>query len=51
MGSTITSSQSTLETIGAALEERVRGHANGVLDAEKLAEFIEQRHSETSISA
>ena len=51
MGSTITSSQSTLETIGAALEERVRGHANGVLDAEKLAELIEQRESKARIGA
>jgi hypothetical protein len=49
MGPTITSRQLESETIGSALEQRVVGPANSVLDAEKLAEFIEQRQAKPSI--
>ena len=48
---TIAASQLALETSGSALEDRVGGHANGVLDAEELAELIEQWQGKTGIRA
>src|SRR5437899_11337100 len=48
-GATIAASEPALETSGAALEDRVGGEADDVLEAEELAEFIEQRQREAGI--
>ncbi len=50
-GSTITSRQTTLHVLMSfLLQSWVGSYANHVLDAEKLAEFIEQWQSKTGIS-
>src|SRR2546430_4606994 len=49
LGSTIAASEPALETSGATLEDRVGGEADDVLEAEELAEFIEQRQREAGI--
>jgi hypothetical protein len=45
----ITTSEPALSTNDATLKDRVGRHADGVLDAEKLAELIEQRQSKARI--
>src|SRR3989441_7505867 len=49
LGATIAASEPALETSGATLEDRVGGEADDVLEAEELAEFIEQRQREAGI--
>src|SRR5580693_6434332 len=50
-GATIAAGQTFLASLGAAVEDRVGGNAQCILDVEKLAELIQQRQSETSIAA
>ena len=50
-GSTIPSSQTTLQGLRSRLQPGVVAYPNGVLQAEKLAEFIEHRRGETSVGA
>ena len=50
-GSTITSGETTLQVLSFLLQARVGRYADYVLDAEKLAKFIEQRQSEPGVSA
>src|ERR1700693_2809139 len=45
----ITTGEPALSTNDATLKDRVGRHAHGVLDAEKLAELIEQRQSKARI--
>jgi hypothetical protein len=47
----ITTSELALSTNDATLKDGVGRHADGVLDAEKLAEFIEQRQGKARIGA
>jgi hypothetical protein len=49
-GSTITSRETTLEPLGPSLQPGVAAYSDGVLQAEKLAEFVEQLSGETSVS-
>ena len=48
---TITSGETTLQVLRLLLQSWVGSYANHVLDAEKLAEFIEQWQSEPGVSA
>src|SRR5271169_7075686 len=50
-GAAIAAGETFLERLGAALEDHVGSNAQCILDAEKLAELVEQRQSETSIAA
>ena len=50
-GASIAAGQAFLPPRGAALKDCVGSNAQGILDAEKLAELIEQRQSETGIAA
>jgi len=50
-GSTITSGETTLQPLRPSLQPGVAAYSDGVLQAEKLAEFIEQLSGETSVSA
>src|SRR5258708_27464704 len=49
-GSTITSRETPLQPLRLLLQAWVGSYANHVLDAEKLAEFIEQWQSKTGVS-
>src|SRR5882724_11208804 len=49
--STITPGETTLQGLRLLLQSRVGSYADHVLDAEKLAEFIEQWQSKTGVSA
>ena len=49
--STITFRETTLQPLCFTLQPRVGTYADGVLEAEKLAKFIEQWRGETSVSA
>src|ERR1700732_19159 len=48
-GATIAASEAALEAGGSTLEDRVSGHADDVLDAEELAEFIKQWQNKAGI--
>src|SRR2546422_631949 len=48
---TIASLQLFLPRLGALLEDAVGGDADGVLDAEELAELVEQWESEAGVAA
>ena len=48
---TIAPLQLFLPRFGTLLEDAVRGDAEGVLDAEELAELVQQRQSKTGIAA
>ena len=48
---TIAAGQTFLPRLGAALEDRVGGNAQCILDSEKLAKLIQERQSETGIAA
>jgi hypothetical protein len=50
-GAVIATSESALETSGSTLEDRVGRNANHVLDAEELAELIEERQGKSGIGA
>ena len=50
-GSTITSDETTLQVLSFLLQSWVGRYADYVLDAEKLAEFIEQWQGEPGVSA
>ena len=50
-GAAIATRQPFLQRLGPVLEDRVGGNAQCILDAEKLAELVQQRQSETSIAA
>src|SRR5580765_7620245 len=50
-GSTITSRETTLQTLRLLVQPWVSSYADHVLDAEKLAEFIKQWQSEPGVSA
>src|SRR5258708_1284220 len=50
-GAAITSGETTLQVLRLLLQSWVGSYANHVLDAEKLAEFIEQWQSKTGVSA
>ena len=50
-GATITSGETTLQGLRLPLQSWVGSYADHVLDAEKLAEFIEQWQGESGISA
>ena len=50
-GATITSSKTTLQLLSFSLQPWVGGDTDGVLDAEKLAEFIKEWQGEPSVSA
>jgi hypothetical protein len=43
MGATIAASQVTLQSSGATTKHDMGGNANGVLNAEELAELIKKR--------
>src|SRR6201982_2395625 len=51
LAAAITALQLFLQGLGAALEHRISRNAQGVLDAEEFAELIEQRQSETGVTA
>jgi hypothetical protein len=50
-GSTIPSCETPLEPLRPSLQAGVAAYSDGILQAEKLAEFIEQLSGETSVSA
>ena len=50
-GPTITFRETMLQLLSFTLQSRVVAYTDGVLDAEKLAEFIAQWRGETSVSA
>ena len=43
MSTTVAASQATLQSGGATTKHDIGGNANGVLNAEELAELIKQR--------
>ena len=51
LGAAIAVGEAFLPPLGSAVEDRIGGNAQCVLDAEKLAELVEQRQSEASIAA
>ena len=51
MGTTIAASQATLQSGGTTTKHDIGGNADGVVNAEELAELIKKRQGETCISA
>src|SRR6201984_671894 len=51
MGTTIAASQATLQSVGTTTKHDIGGNADGVVNAEELAEPIKKRQGETSIGA
>ena len=49
MGATIAASPATLQSGGATTKHDIGGNANGVVNAEELAELIKQRYGKTGI--